>query len=233
MKISFFVIATILLGCARGTWAADQAPWQQEFYPPNGKGRVVVVITGTTGPASYSYYAKDLSGQGYYAVLTNGNDFFGKGLSRNNVGLDRLKAVIARAQQSPHALPGKVAVIGFSLGGGACLTYAARMPDTISAVVAYYPETKFISNPADFASKIQVPTLIFAGVLDTYKDCCVIERARKLAAAAVGPGGSIRLVEYPDAGHGFTIKRFPKSWRGNDAADAFRKTLDYLKRNSA
>jgi dienelactone hydrolase len=103
------------------------------------------------------------------------------------------------------------------------------MPDTISAVVTYYPSTNFITNPGDFASKVKVPTLIFAGVLDTYKDCCVIERARKLAAA----GGSIRLVEYPDAGHAFAIKRFPKSWRGNDAADAFRRTLDYLKRNSA
>jgi len=233
MKISFCIIATILLGCVRGTWAADQAPWQQEFYPANGKGRVVVVVSGATGPANYSYYAKDVSGQGYYAVLINGNDFFGKELSQTNVGLDRLKGVIARAQQSPHALPGKVAVIGFSLGGGACLTYAARMPNTISAVVTYYPETKFISNPADFASKIKVPTLIFAGVLDTYKDCCAIERARKLAAAAVGPGGSITLVEYPDAGHAFAIKSFPKNWRGNDAADAFRKTLDYLKRNSA
>ena len=123
-----------------------------------------------------------------------------------------------------------MAVIGFSLGGGAGLTYAARMPDTISAVVTYYPSTDFISNPGDFASKVKVQTLIFAGVLDTYKDCCVIERARKLAAA--GAGGSIRLVEDPDAGHAFAIKRFPKR-RGNDAADAFRKTLDYLKRNSA
>jgi len=56
-----------------------------------------------------------------------------------------------------------VAVIGFSVGGGACLTYAARMPETISAVVTYYPSTDFISNPGDFASKIKVPTLIFAG----------------------------------------------------------------------
>jgi hypothetical protein len=46
MKISFCVIATILLGCVREACAADQVPWQQEFYPANGKGRVVVVITG-------------------------------------------------------------------------------------------------------------------------------------------------------------------------------------------
>ena len=230
MKITFYVITTILIVCFREACGSDQMPWQQEFNPANGKGRPVVVITGITGEGSYSYYAKDLAAQGYYAVLVNGVDFFGKGLSRNNLGLDRLKAVIARAQQSPHALPGKVAVIGFSLGGGACLTYASRMPDTVSAVVAYYPETNFIHHPDDFASKIRVPTLIFAGVLDTYKDCCLIQRARDLAAAA---RGRIRLVEYPDAGHGFSIKRFPKSWRESDAADAFRQTVDYLKRNSA
>ena len=36
---------------------------------------------------------------------------------------------------------------------------------------------------------MKVPTLMFAGVLDTYKDCCVIERARKLAEAAAKEGG--------------------------------------------
>ena len=46
----------------------------------------------------YGEYAKDLAGQGYYALLFNGTDFWGKGLSRNNLGLDRLKAVLARAK---------------------------------------------------------------------------------------------------------------------------------------
>ena len=70
MKISFCVIATILLGCVCEGRAADQVPWQQEFYPANGKGRVVVVITGDSGPPSYVYYAKDLAAQGYYAIHT-------------------------------------------------------------------------------------------------------------------------------------------------------------------
>jgi len=226
------IFATILLGWLSATCVADPPPWQQEFYPPNGKGRVVIVVTGHTGPRNYAYYAKDIAGQGYYAVLVNGNDFWNKGVGGR--GQDLLRGVIARAQQSPHALPGKAAVIGFSQGGGATLTWATRMSDSVSAVVNYYPDTKSITNPGVFVSKMNVPTLIFAGVLDTYKDCCVIERARKLAAAAEAGGGQVilRVVEYPDAGHGFCIKN-SKGWRGNDAADAFRRTLDYLRRNSA
>ena len=38
-----------------------------------------------SGISSYIYYAKDLAAQGYYAVLVNGTDFWGKGLSRNNL----------------------------------------------------------------------------------------------------------------------------------------------------
>jgi dienelactone hydrolase len=233
MKVRFCLIAAMLLGCLGESDAAESPPWQQEFYPANGKGRVVVVVTGHTGPGNYAYYAKDIAAQGYYAVLVNGNDFWRKDLGER--GRDLLRGVVARAQQSPHALPGKAAVIGFSQGGGATLTWATRMSESVSAVVAYYPETRSIHNPDAFVSKMDVPTLMLAGVLDTYKDCCVIERARQLAAAAAKEGGSrvvLRVVEYPDAGHGFAIK-YSKTWRSNDAADAFRRTLDYLKGNSA
>jgi dienelactone hydrolase len=229
----FCFIAAILLGCLRESGAAEQPPWQQEFYPSNGKGRVIVVVTGHTGPPNYTYYAKDIAAQGYYAVLVNGNDFWRKDLGGR--GQDLLRGVVARAQQSPHALPGKAAVIGFSQGGGATLTWATRMSESVCAVVTYYPETKSINNPGAFVSKMNVPTLMFAGVLDTYKDCCVIEKARKLAEAAAKEGDNrvvLRVVEYPDAGHGFAIKN-SKTWRSNDAADAFRRTLDHLKRNSA
>jgi dienelactone hydrolase len=151
MKVRFCFVAAILLGCLSQIDAAEQPPWQQEFYPANGKGRVVVVVTGHTGPRSYAYYAKDIAAQGYYAVLVNGNDFWRKDLGGE--GRDLLRGVVARAQQSPHALPGKAAVIGFSQGGGATLTWATRMSDAVSAVVTYYPETRSINNPGAFVSK--------------------------------------------------------------------------------
>jgi len=226
MKVFYRVIAIMLLVSVSRVYAQERLPSQKEFEPPNGKGRAVVVISGQTGPGSVAYFAKDIAAQGYYVVLVNGNDFRKKG-----EGGALLKGVISRAQRSPHALPGKAAVIGFSLGGAPSLTYATRMPVSVSAVVAYYPATYFITQPGAFVSQIKVPTLMFAGVLDTYKNCCVIETARRLAAAARAGKVPLSVIEYPDAAHGWAIK-YSKDWRGNDAADAFRRTLDHLRQNS-
>jgi len=229
MRVICRVIAIMLFVCLSRAYAGDSLPSQKEYEPPNGKGRVVVVVSGQTGPGNYTYYAKDLAEKGYYAVLVDGNDFWIKG----GGGEALLKGVITGAQQSRHALPGKVAVIGFSLGGASSLTYAARMQELVSAVVVSYPATYYIKNADDFVAKIKVPTLMFAGGRDTYKDCCLIETARKLASAAKTSGGKVMLevVEYPDAEHGWTIKSL-KSYRRDYTADGFRRTLDHLRQYS-
>ena len=220
--------ALVVLSLAGRAYGADALPEQIEAVPKSGQGRVVVVVSGQTGPTNYSYYAYDLAAQGYFAVLVDGNDFFGK----ESGGEEKLRDVMARAQKSPHALPGKVAVVGFSLGGASTLTYAARMPDLVAVVVTYYPLTRFITRPDDFVSKLKVPTLVMAGGRDSYKDCCRIETARKLAEAAKSVEGTPRfeLVEYPDAEHGFTIKS-GKTYRSRDAEDGFKRTLAFLKEN--
>jgi len=202
---------------------------QKEYEPSKGKGRVVVVVSGHSGPDNYAYVAEDFAEQGYYAVLVDGNDFWMKG----GGGEALLKGVITRSQQSPHALPGKVAVVGFSLGGASTLTYATRMPELVSAVVVYYPRTDYITDPDDFVSKIKVPTLMFPGARDTFRDCCRIETARKLADAAKKSEGKVMLevFEYADAEHGFIIKS-SKAWSPTDAADAFRRTLNHLRQYS-
>jgi dienelactone hydrolase len=107
------------------------------------------------------------------------------------------------------------------------------MPELVSAVVVYYPATQHITNPDNFVSKIKVPTLMFAGGRDTYKNCCLIEMARKLADAAKKSEGKVMLevFEYPNAEHGFTVKS-SKAWSPTDAADAFRRTLSHLRQYS-
>ncbi len=194
-----------LLTCAALCARADDAgPPQREYLPKVGTGRVVVVISGQTGASNYTSISEDFAAAGYYTVLVDGNDLWIKGGGGNAL----LQGVIARAQASPHALPGKVGVVGFSLGGGPSLTYAARMPEQVATVVVMYPLTSYIQNPADFMGKIRVPVLMLAGTADTYKNCCTIETARALAdAAKANPDVAPLFVlhEYPGAEHGFNM----------------------------
>jgi len=229
MKLACRVLAILLFAVLSRAYAEDALPSQREFEPQSGKGRVVLVISGQTGPENYAYYAQDLAEKGYYAVLVDGNNLWIKG----GGGEALLKGIIARAQQSPHAMPGKAAVIGFSLGGASSLTYAARMPELVSAVVVSYPDTQYITNAENFVSKIKVPTLVFAGGRDTYKDCCLIETARKLANAAkmLGNKPMLEVIEYPNAEHGWTIRSI-KTYRGDITAEGLQRTLEFLRQNS-
>jgi len=106
------------------------------------------------------------------------------------------------------------------------------MQELVSAVVVSYPATYYITNADDFVAKIKVPTLMFAGGRDSYKNCCAIETAWKVPSAAKTNGSKVMLevVEYPDADHGWTIKSL-KSYRGDYTADGFRRTLDHLRQN--
>lgn len=222
-------MAFVLTAVLRPSWASD-AVYQLALPPPQGKGPLVVVISGQTGPANYEHVAKDLAAAGYYTVLVDGNDMFVSG----GAGEGRLRSVIDKALQSPSAVSGKAAVVGFSLGGGATLSYAARMADLVGVVVASYPLTRFITDPRGFVAKIKVPTLVMAGGQDTYKNCCVIDTARQLAesAKAIEGHAPFVLVEYPDAGHGWNI-RSSREWRGDIAADSLRRTIEFLQQHGA
>ena len=194
-----------LLACIALVARADDAgPPQKEYVPKAGTGRVVVVVSGQTGASNYTSISQDFADAGYYTVLVDGNDLWIKG----GGGGKLLLGVIERAQASPHALPGKVGVVAFSLGGAVGLTYATRMPEHVATVVVMYPLTNFIKEPDDFVGKIKVPVLMLAGTADTYKSCCVIEKARELADAArknpdVAP--LFVLHEYEGADHGFNM----------------------------
>jgi dienelactone hydrolase len=194
--------------------------------PKSGNGRVVVIISGQTGMPGYTMTAQQIADAGFDVVLVDGNDFWIKDTSR---AWSMVKGVITRAQASSHALPGKVGVIGYSLGGASALTYAARMPELVATVVVAYPLTSFIKDPSDFVAKIKVPVQMFAGTADTYKDCCLIEMARRLAdAAKASSPPMLTLHEYNAVGHGFNLATAPRKDQPA-GQDALERTIAQLK----
>jgi dienelactone hydrolase len=232
MKRIVAAAALILVACAAcsgggATAPDDSAPAQTEYLPPAGKGRVVVVLSGHSGPYQYKPIAAEVAKLGYYTVLLDGKDI----LAADQHGGERLEAAILRAQQTPNALPGKVAVIGFSQGGGGALTYATRLPDLVAIVVAWYPQTNFITRYSDYKTyvgRMKVPTLILAGEKDNYHDCCLIESMRVLEASARELGTPLDLVVYPEANHGFNLPA-GLGYRADDAADAWGRSTALLR----
>lgn len=212
------------------TDAGTDGPAQTAYAPEKGQGPAIVVISGATGPNSYQSYTAELARLGYYAVLVAGADI----LTPTPDGRANLIKTIDRVQHSPNTLPGKVAVIGFSQGGGGALANAAGLQDLVSMVVAYYPFTSFKAGPASVVKNFRVPVLILAGELDRYKNCCVIESARAIAAAAKDSGAKFELVVYPQASHGFNLETGARgepmgAYRRDDAADAWKRTTEMLR----
>jgi dienelactone hydrolase len=192
--------------------------------PPSGSGRVVMMLSGIDGTAPYKSFAERVAKLGYYVVLIDGRQI----LSEDKQGGDRLAKAIAAAQRSANAEPGKIAVVGFSVGGGGALAYAERQPETVATVITYYPATSFIAKVADmksFVDKFEVPLLAFAGGKDTFKDCCLLTTIQSMKATSKDLGKSMDLVVYPDAQHDF-IK--DSTYREADAEDAWKRTTTVL-----
>ena len=235
------VLSALLLACvativqAQGifTEAGPDGPTQTVHAPTSGKGPIVIVISGQSGPASYQSYAAELAKLGYYTVLLDAKDILNPALT----GPAALRAAIERAQRAPSAVSGKAAVIGFSLGGGGALYNAASMPEMVSMVVAYYPFTKsWADKPGVLAKRLQVPVLVMAAQRDRYQNCCLVETAQALAASAKETGVKFELVIYPDADHGFNLPSGPRGepmpgYRRSDDRDAWSRTIEMLRQH--
>lgn len=175
---------------------ACRAQAQQEIAPPQGKGHVVVFISGMLGIKHEKVLAEEIAARGYDVAV-----YDGRPMARSPSAA--LQIAIKNAQQMPHALPGKVALVGVSLGGGFALAFGSQWPDLVAVDIVWYPATGFVKRLPGFASAITVPVLMFAGESDHFLDCCLIGTARTLAADAAAANAPFELITYPGAGHDF------------------------------
>jgi dienelactone hydrolase len=204
-----------------------QSMFREEFLPKSGKGPGVLIISGQTGPDSRRAYAKDVAAEGYYVLLLDGNDIH----SRTKPGAQNFKDAIASMLASPNNTSNKIAVVGFSLGGGGVLAQAVHQTETVSGVVAIYPATSWIQNVDGLANRINVPLLFIAAEKDTYNNCCMIDKAREIEAAAKAKGKNFEFVTYPDAEHGFDLTG--RNYRRDYVVDSWKRTMEAIKKAHA
>jgi carboxymethylenebutenolidase len=124
----------------------------------------------------------------------------------------------------------EVAVLGFCMGGMQALKAAAT--GRFDRAVAFYgmirlpdawvgPKTRV---PLDTASAVCSTLAIFGGA-DPYTPEADIDALR----AAWADRADCEIVVYPDADHGFVHAPERPSHRADDAADAWRRVLSFLK----
>ena len=187
----------LVMACLLFFASAKAASAGQEFPPPSGSGPIVMMASGLSGPGRYTDVAKDLAALGYDVVLFDGNAMEG------NAGAGMLSA-IAEAQKAPHGIPGKMALVGFSLGGGMILYYGTQHAELALGAVVWYPATSFIRDTDGFARRLQMPVVMFAGGVDQFRNgCCVAAKGQVLADAARAAGKPFDLTIYPGADHDF------------------------------
>ena len=221
----------LLIGALLAARAVAQPePVVREIFPPaQGKGAIVVVVSGSSGPALFRDFSSKLANSGYYTVLIKGDDVIPGGDVYDPQGLANLRAVIADSQSASKAIPGKVALIGLSIGGAGVLIHGGPLKEQVSGVVAFYPAlTSPQLDMKRLAASLQVPVLVLAGEGDTYRRCCMINSMRALDAAPKAV--SLELVVYPNAGHGFNLHDPRFVYREESAADAWARTLAFLSR---
>jgi carboxymethylenebutenolidase len=160
---------------------------------------------------------------GYLAHLTN------DGLTMD------VKAALAALRERADVDPARVAVIGFCMGGYTSMLAACRT-DVAAAVVFYgggivrpRPGIGFTPIISE-VPKIAVPVICFFGEDDPQIPPGDIAELRKGLDASGAPHD---IVVYPGAVHAFFCDMRPAAYNPVAAADAWRRTREFLERTLA
>jgi len=215
--LCFLLVAVVLLAAVL---LAPCALAQEEIAPPQGKGHVVVFVSGVGGPKHDRALSEAIAALGYDVYVCDGRD-----IAKMPGG--NLRLAVQAAQQLPHALPGKVALVGVSLGGGMALAFGSEWPDVVSVDIVWYPATGMAARLPGFARRMSVPVLMFAGESDHFENCCLIETARAIETSAKANNAPFELVTYPGADHDFI--KGGKNYNPADYEDALNRTAARLK----
>jgi carboxymethylenebutenolidase len=207
------------------------------LFTPAAKGKLpaLVVIHEWWGLNEWvKEQAQKLAEQGYVALAvdlyrgksTDDPDVahqLSRGLPEDR-GMRDLRAAVAFLQSQKEVNPKRVGSIGWCFGGGWSLALAENEP-TLKAAVINYGE---LSSDSATLKPINAAVLGIFGAQDkgiTPSDVNRFEKQMK------DLGKKIEVKSYPDAGHAFENPNNKKGYRREDAQDAWKLTVAFLKEN--
>lgn len=143
-----------------------------------------------------------------------------RGVPEDRAKRDLLAATDYLRQQK-NVRPDKVGAIGWCMGGGYAAMLALNDPKLAAASIHY----GHITTDKDAMVKIHAAIQgIFGG-----KDRGIpADDVRKWEATLKELGKDVQVTLYPDAGHAFENPNNKAGYRADDAADSWKKTVEFL-----
>jgi|HubBroStandDraft_2_1064218.scaffolds.fasta_scaffold238142_1 carboxymethylenebutenolidase len=204
------------------------------LYTPSGKGPfpAIIVIHEWWGLNDWvKDQASKLADQGYEALaidLYRGKVATTPEMAHEllrGVPEDRAKRDLHAAfeflQSQPNVKKDRIGAIGWCMGGGYSLDVALQEP-TLAADVINYGQ---LATDSEALKKINAPVL---GLFGGQDQGITPDDVHKFEAAMKQQGKKIDIKIYDDGGHGFENPNNKDGYRAADAADAWKRTVDFL-----
>ncbi len=242
MKVLLLLLGLICL-FVMTSFAADSLPVSYKsgdetvnaiLYTPQGKGPfpAIVVIHEWWGLNDWvKEEASKLADQGYMAlaidlyrgkVATTPDEAHEimRGVPQDRATRDLLAATgYLRAQKNVD--PKRVGSIGWCMGGGYSLDLALNDPKLKAAVINY----GHLATEEASLKKIDAAILGIFGGQD--RGIPVVD-VNKFESQLKATGKTAEIHIFPDAGHGFENPNNKQGYRADDAAQAWKLTVDFL-----
>jgi carboxymethylenebutenolidase len=210
---------------------------QGVLYTPAGKGPfpAIIVIHEWWGLNDWvKDQASKLADQGYEALaidLYRGKVATTPDMAHEimrGVPEDRAKrdlhAGFEFLQSQPNVKKDRIGAIGWCMGGGYSLDVALQEPTLAADVINY----GHLATDPEALKKINAPILGLFGGQDQGIPSADV---RKFGETLDKMGKKVEVKIYDDAGHAFENSNNKTGYRADDAADAWKRTVDFLAAN--
>jgi carboxymethylenebutenolidase len=232
--VTVFSLAAFAAGDKSVSYKSGEETVQAMLYTPAGKGPFpgIVVIHEWWGLNDWvKEQASKLADQGYVALAID--LYRGKAATRPDLAHELMRGVAEdRAARDLHAAveflrsqknvnKDRIGSIGWCMGGGYSFNLALQEPTLTADVINY----GHLATDPEQLKKINASIL---GIFGGQDRGIPVDDVKKFEQTMKQLGKKVEIVIYPDAGHAFENPNNKQGYRANDAADAWKRTVDFL-----